>query len=996
MKNPSRFEQAFDDPLYQTYLLRRDQQMRSLQHLVATVLRVDYGLTPTDINVLIKTHFDRNYLPNWYFHSTTPDEVARHIFLITQKLDANTEYLTQISNDGKMITYIVNVGRDVPGKLLQMLRSNQGMGITAFDSVKTRTGIWIKTVERKGRIGFPLEESEKLEAEIMKQMVRGYMRDPDMAEDFLNGLPVNYINKELNRFTYPRRIIRHADLFRSVINSGSVFTSLKRTDGEIDAINEKLHSSELRLCVAVKNPDDEFVIKVLDIFENLGINLNHSCYDSFSSAAHDCVVGILSLHVSPDYDLSAAVKKIEAIEVLPVPVVERKHKELEYDLERIVKTISDKSVPADALSETFSRLRKYIAVNTDTTSPEEFGDFLLNSFSDFYEAARYIGIHDNDEVLRLLFGYDAFDEFWVETHFEAERSITEGYRTKHNSARGGNKGGLRIDMVVKFVEVAALAFMMTWKCARSKILFGGGKGGLKLNPKDYTGNRIDYFDTLTNFGRLLFLVTGSFRDIPAGDVGCRALEIGHLFEGFKSALRDLAMTVYGLKKGVSFIGNSVISIEGARSILNTNFGIDCDNQDLLERLATDEDYLELVVAAQITGKPKLGLNARNGATGSGLRFSLFAAIVQKYLSGEWDCFEKISAQEKTILEKISKLTESDLIKNPDSDIISDHEWEILDRNVFPKLLRDKRVIIQGTGDVGGSIMTQLVPSGVRIIAVADAGGAVIGENIDAAELLSSVKLSRSHAEKNRRSSIVNTSQPNVEIILGAREGSRILELPCDILIPAALENAITVENAGRINAKIISCGSNGTNSSKAEKIFEERGITVIYDFLANGGGVDMSYAEWLSSLALRLRYEAREIYGKPFNVDCMDSYIMPEFKGRIKKILSEECESGKTTLEWNKILRDIMFVAVNEDYSVSKKDGISMKTAGFANSIRRVLAAVLLKMPEHDRVRILASMSSESKNGMIPFFKHPEAVLYNSQATCIAEELSGHLGSRVM
>jgi glutamate dehydrogenase/leucine dehydrogenase len=638
--------------------------------------------------------------------------------------------------------------------------------------------------------------------------------------------------------------------------------------------------------------------------------------------------------------------------------------------------------------EALARLRTYIERNTDISSDEEICDFLLNSLSDFYEAARHIGIHDNPEVMRILLGYDAFDEFWVETHFEGEQSVTEGYRTKHNSARGGNKGGLRIDMVVKFVEVAALAFMMTWKCARSKILFGGGKGGLKLNPKDYTGSSIDYFDTLTNFGRLLFLVTGSFRDVPAGDVGCRALEIGHLFEGFKSALRDLAMTVYGLKKGVSFIGNTVVSIEGARSILQDNFGIDCDNQILLERLATDEDYLELVVAAQLTGKPKLGLSARSGATGSGLRFSLFAAVAQKYLSGGWESSEPLSAKEKALLVKVSSLTENDLVKNPDSDIIPDSEWAVLDGIVFPKLFTDKKVVVQGSGDVGGSIMSQLVPYGVRITAVADAGGAVIGENLDAGELLAAVRNSRAHQDKTRRSSVVNTTQKDVKIVNGAREGSSILELECDILIPAALENAITVENARKIKAKIISCGGNGTNSSKAERILVERGITVIYDFLANGGGVDMSYAEWLSSLTLRFRYEAREIFGKPFDINCMDAYIMPEFRGRIKKILSEENESEKTTAEWNKILRDIMFVAVNEDYTAAARESVSMKTAGFANAIRRVLSAVLLKLPENERVRLWKTLRNDTRSALIPFMRHPEAVLLNAGAVNIAESLS--------
>lgn len=988
MKRKFLIEKSFDDPMYQTYLLRRGQQMRTLQHQVGSILRTDYALSPTDINALIKTHFDRDYLPNWYFHSTTPQEIARHIFLITQKLDANTEYLTQISDDGKMITYIVNVGRDVPGKLLQIIRANQNMGILAFDSVKTRTGIWIKTIERHGRTEFPMEESEALEAQVLKQMVRDHLRDDTVGADFLGGLPVNYLHKELNRFTYPRRILRHADLFKAVLDSPSrIFVSRANTDNEIDALNEKVHNSEERLCVVVKNPDAAFLGNVLDVFETLGINLSHSCYDAFASRAQDCTVGIVSLHVSARYDLENAIRRIEALEIKDIPIVEKAHHALELDLERIVKIISSSGSARDDKRQALGDLRGYIARNTDTATGDETGDFLLNSLSDFYAAAEFLGIHDNPDIICLLLKFDAFDEFWVETRFKGKTSVTEGYRTKHNSARGANKGGLRIDMVVKFVEVAALAFMMTWKCARSKILFGGGKGGLKLNPKEYNGDRIDYFDTLTNFGRLLFLVTGSLHDVPAGDVGCGGLEIGHLFEGFKSALRDLAMTVFGIKKGVSIIGNTVVSIEGARAILQSNFGIDCDNQQLLERLATDEDYLELVVAAQITGKPKLGLAARSGATGSGLRFCLFAAVIQEYIAGRWETPVPLSDDEIEMVKKVSRLSEKELINSPDRDIIPDREWQILDTLVFPKLLKDKKVIVQGSGDVGGSIIEQLCLYGTKIVAVADAGGAVTGASLDARELLAAVKASRSHPEKAKRSSVVNTTQTGVQITCGAQEGAFILELPCDILIPAALENAITVKNAYNVKARIILCGSNGANSSKAEKILVDRGIVVLYDFLANGGGVGMSYAEWLTSLAARKRYEACEIFNQPFDPDGMDAYIMPEFRGRIKRILSEEQESAWTTAEWNKVLRDIMFVAVNEDYAESRGNGISMKTAGFANAIKRVLTAILLNMTDRDRKRYWQCLSQKAKAEILPFFFHPEAALHNENIEGVLTQL---------
>ena len=211
---------------------------------------------------------------------------------------------------------------------------------------------------------------------------------------------------------------------------------------------------------------------------------------------------------------------------------------------------------------------------------------------------------------------------------KGELSHKPGFRTKHNALRGrAYKGGLRIDPIVKFVEVAALAFMMTWKCARSKILYGGGKGGIVLNPKDFD-DKIDFFDTLASFGRSLFLVTGPSLDVPAGDVGCGGPEIGDMFEGFKSALRDLALMASGIKKSLSIIGDRVISVEEARRLLEKNFDINPYDMRILHELITSERYLELVAAPQITGKPRMGIAARTGATGRGLLFSILSMADQ--------------------------------------------------------------------------------------------------------------------------------------------------------------------------------------------------------------------------------------------------------------------------------------------------------------------------------------------------------------------------------
>jgi len=167
------------------------------------------------------------------------------------------------------------------------------------------------------------------------------------------------------------------------------------------------------------------------------------------------------------------------------------------------------------------------------------------------------------------------------------------------------------------------------------------------------------------------------------------------------------------------------------------------------------------------------------------------------------------------------------------------------------------------------------------------------------------------------------------------------------------------------------CGSNGSNSSKAEKILHKRGILVVYDFLANGGGVDASYFEWLRNLCQRYKYEAEIIHKKKFNISVMNPYIMPEFRKRIKDILMKN-ESAEVTDEWNSILRVIIFAAVNEDYRFAKENGISMKDAGFTNAQFRVLAAACAKMPPERKDVLWHQLPDKTINRLKAFMNHPE------------------------
>jgi len=331
---------------------------------------------------------------------------------------------------------------------------------------------------------------------------------------------------------------------------------------------------------------------------------------------YDLIEGTTSvgiIYFDSIYELEGLKEKIEAYPIKKFTKDSAKS-DLNESIDNIIRSLTTLTYSDERFKNSVDNLLTLCKENSDLTKPGEYNNFYLNSVSDFIKSAEFAGISGNNELLSNLLGYEGLEEFFVSCRQDNKLTNKPGFRAKHNSSRGPSKGGLRIDSIVRYDEVAALSFMMTWKCARSKILFGGGKGGLKINPREFSDSRMDFFDTLSNFGRSIFCVTGPSTDVPAGDVGCGAREIGHLFEGFKSALRDLSLLAYGIKKGVALIGNKIISVEEARDILYKNFDIDYLDKDILKELSTSETYLNLVTAAQITGKPKMGINARTGAT----------------------------------------------------------------------------------------------------------------------------------------------------------------------------------------------------------------------------------------------------------------------------------------------------------------------------------------------------------------------------------------------
>jgi glutamate dehydrogenase (NAD(P)+) len=143
-----------------------------------------------------------------------------------------------------------------------------------------------------------------------------------------------------------------------------------------------------------------------------------------------------------------------------------------------------------------------------------------------------------------------------------------------------------------------------------------------------------------------------------------------------------------------------------------------------------------------------------------------------------------------------------------------------------------RVVVQGSGNVGGIGAMLLHREGYKVVSISDMYGALYDEKgLDVPAVLAWLK------EKKRLDGYPNATRMD--------GGTEQLELPCDVLVPAATENQITSQNADRVQAKLIVEGANGPCTAVASQMLDARGVMVVPDILANAGGVTVSYFEWV-------------------------------------------------------------------------------------------------------------------------------------------------------
>jgi glutamate dehydrogenase (NAD(P)+) len=253
-------------------------------------------------------------------------------------------------------------------------------------------------------------------------------------------------------------------------------------------------------------------------------------------------------------------------------------------------------------------------------------------------------------------------------------------------------------------------------------------------------------------------------------------------------------------------------------------------------------------------------------------------------------------------------------------LLEDHPKECQRKGITPGL-KGKTVIIQGFGNVGFHAAKFFSQFGCKVIGVIEYNGAVFN-----ADGLDVEELKQHHIHKG---TLLGYPAARRELIGG--EAMQMMEEACDILVPAAMERAINIENAHRIQAKLIVEGANGPTTPAAEAILEAKGIVILPDILANSGGVTVSYFEWLKNLAhvdfgrLTRRWEEQGklgILSALQSAGVFTSEDIPEFvrRGAAEKDI---VYSG---------LEDIICKGLRHVVGTANEKGVSYRTAAFINA----------------------------------------------------------------
>ena len=316
-----------------------------------------------------------------------------------------------------------------------------------------------------------------------------------------------------------------------------------------------------------------------------------------------------------------------------------------------------------------------------------------------------------------------------------------GYRSVHSEHMEPVKGGIRFAPSVNQDEVEALAALMTYKCALVEAPFGGSKGGLCIDPREYDEHELERITRRFAYELAKRDLIHPSQNVPAPDMGTGEREMAWIADQYHR--------------------------------MNTT---------------------DINANACVTGKPihAGGIQGRVEATGRGVQYAL-----QEFFRHPKDI-------------KAAGLSGT---------------------------LDGKCVVVQGLGNVGYHAAKFLSEeNGAKIVGIIERDGALVDEqglNVEAVRAWI--------AKHGGVSGYADATY--------VEDGLSVLEIDCDILIPAAIEGAINLTNAARIQAPLIIEAANGPVTSGADDVLRKKGTVIIPDLYANAGGVTVSYFEWVKNLS---------------------------------------------------------------------------------------------------------------------------------------------------
>lgn len=410
-----------------------------------------------------------------------------------------------------------------------------------------------------------------------------------------------------------------------------------------------------------------------------------------------------------------------------------------------------------------------------------------------------------------------------------------GYRSVHSEHMEPVKGGIRYALAVNQDEVEALAALMTYKCALVETPFGGSKGGLCIDPRQYEEHELEQITRRFAYELAKRDLINPSQNVPAPDMGTGEREMAWMADQY------------------------------AR--MNTT---------------------DINARACVTGKPLNagGIAGRVEATGRGIQYAL-----------------------------------REFFRHPE---------DIQKAGLLGKL-DGKRIIVQGLGNVGYHAAKFLSEEdGSRIVGIIEWDGALYNpDGID--------------VESVRQWIIKHGGVSDYPDATHSAEGGAVLEEECDILIPAALEGVINLDNADRIKAPLIIEAANGPVTAGADEVLRDRGVVIIPDMYANAGGVTVSYFEWVKNLShirfgrMQRRQEESRHELIVSELERLDRYLgdawsmSPNFKAKYLKG-ADELELVRSGLD------DTMRIAYQSMREVwhSRDDVEDLRTAAYIVAIDRV------------------------------------------------------------